>query len=150
MRGSKTSLKMLLPVRDMKREARNTLSRLLTILSSVTILRSDFFGLELGYDYFGEFAYKGNFDGKNLGKTKVHGAELAALVAVPLSSSGSDVFLKFGGLYSNVNDNVFDKTASQVSPLLGIGSRLSFEDIQLEIDNFALFHNQCEWKSNTS
>lgn len=95
---------------------------------------SDFFGLELGYDYFGEFAYKGNFDGKNLGKTKVHGAELAALVAVPLSSSGSDVFLKFGGLYSNVNDNVFDKTASQVSPLLGIGSRLSFEDIQLRLE----------------
>lgn len=98
---------------------------------------SEFFGLEMGYDYFGKFANKGSFANvSSLDDYKVHGFDAAALVALPFNSLGDDLFVKFGALYSNVKDSAFDSTASKVSPLLGVGARYAIGDflVRLEYD----------------
>lgn len=86
-----------------------------------------FFGLEAGYDYLGKFSNKGTYKGVNLGDYTVHGAELAALLAVPFNET-DDVFLKLGALIANTADDAFDHTQTKTVPLLGIGTRIAFGD----------------------
>ncbi|MGN1393080.1 MAG: OmpA family protein [Succinivibrionaceae bacterium] len=94
---------------------------------------SKFFGLELGYDYFGKFS---NLVGNAEHEYKVHGLSLATVVALPFNDNGDDLFVKLGALHSNIKDSFADSTQSKVSPLLGAGARVAFGDflVRLEYD----------------
>lgn len=98
---------------------------------------TSFLGLEAGYSYLGNFSNKGNYDGKKLGKYNLHGAELAAILAVPFNDT-DDLFFKVGGLIANNHDKAFDHTETRAAPLVGVGTRIAFGDFITRLEyNYA-------------
>lgn len=79
---------------------------------------NDYFGLEIGYNVFDGFSVKDRLG--NTGDFKIHGPEIAARLAYPLSSTGSDLFFRAGGMYA-FSDSDFSSGHDTFAPLIGLG-----------------------------
>ncbi len=84
----------------------------------------EWFGIELGYNYFDGFSTKYK-DGSKTADYSFHGPELAARFAFPLGDDGSDIYIRAGGMVVIAdNDDLGHDT--KLSPLLGVGIKYAF------------------------
>ncbi|HIV55392.1 MAG TPA: outer membrane beta-barrel protein [Candidatus Anaerobiospirillum stercoravium] len=92
---------------------------------------NEYFSVELGYNYFDGFDYSDRYTTSGVteeftGDFAIHGPELGVRLSFPLTTSGTDIFLRGGGFYAMYTGDVDD--GDQLAPFVGAGVNFALTD----------------------